>query len=163
MPQRQYCKVGIICLQGDMQISLQVLRDELAVNEERFSRQLQQWRKVAEAQRRCSHPATLCAHALCIHKAYRAAVSPIQRVRGAGPQFSCLESRAASCMDWPDQPCMWVSSRVQEAQSVTRNAERDMAAAISTLGKAVLVNEERAGEALRSAGLFACHASLLHL
>lgn len=35
-----------------MQISLQVLRDELAVNEEQFNRQLQQWQKVAEAQRK---------------------------------------------------------------------------------------------------------------
>jgi hypothetical protein len=52
---------------------------------------------------------------------------------------------------------MWVSSRVQEAQSIARTAERDMAAAVSTFGKAVLVNEEKAGKA----GLFACHAALL--
>jgi hypothetical protein len=57
---------------------------------------------------------------------------------------------------------MWISFRVQEAQSVARNAERDMAAAVSMLGKAVLVNEEKAGEALCEAELCSCHASLLH-
>ena len=83
--------------------------------------------------------------------------------QGAGPQYQVLASRAAACMDWYDHPCLWALFRVQEAQSVARTAERDMAAAVSTLGKAVLVNEEKAGEALREAGLFECHASLLHL
>lgn len=83
------------CLQGDMQISLQVLRDELAVNEERFSRQLQQWRKVAEAQRRCSHPARLCAHALCILKGLPC--SSLSLPKGAGCRAATSVSGISCC------------------------------------------------------------------
>jgi hypothetical protein len=36
-----------------MEMAVQVLHDELTVNEERFTGQLQQWRKVAKAQRKC--------------------------------------------------------------------------------------------------------------